>query len=45
MTHYDTPGQPLSQMRYVDTSAKAGEKHVYAFISVNSVGSKSVPSP
>ena len=44
MTYHDTPDQPLPQMRYVDTSAKAGEKHVYSVITVNSVGLKSLPS-
>jgi len=44
MTYHDTPSQPLSQMRYVDTSAKAGEKHSYSIVSVNSVGLKSQPS-
>ena len=44
MTYHDTPSQPLPQMRYVDTSAKAGEKHIYSIVSVNSVGLKSLPS-
>ena len=44
MTYHDTPSQPLPQMRYVDTSAKAGEKHTYSIVSVNSVGLKSQPS-
>ena len=44
MTYHDTPSQPLPQMRYVDTSAKAGEKHSYSIVSVNSVGLKSQPS-
>jgi len=44
MTYYDTPSQPMPQMRYVDTSAKSGEKHAYAVITVNSVGLKSEPS-
>lgn len=44
MTYHDTPSQPLPQMRYVDTSAKAGEKHSYSIVSVNSVGLKSRPS-
>ena len=41
MTYHDTPSQPMRQMRYVDAAAKAGEKHTYAVISVNSVGLKS----
>jgi 2-keto-3-deoxy-L-rhamnonate aldolase RhmA/pimeloyl-ACP methyl ester carboxylesterase len=44
MTYHDTPDQPLSEMRYLDTSAKAGEKHTYTVITVNSVGLKSNPS-
>jgi len=44
MTYHDTPSQPLPQMRYVDTSAKEGEKHVYSIVSVNSAGLKSQPS-
>jgi hypothetical protein len=44
MTYHDTPSQPLPQMRYVDTSAKAGEQHTYSIVSVNSVGLKSQPS-
>ena len=42
--YHDTPSQPMPQMRYVDTSAKSGEKHAYAVITVNSVGLKSEPS-
>jgi sugar lactone lactonase YvrE len=44
MTYHDTPAQPLPGMDYLDSSAKAGEKHTYAIISVNSVGLKSKPS-
>ncbi|MDB6020875.1 MAG: hypothetical protein JWQ04_732 [Pedosphaera sp.] len=44
MTYHDTPSQPLAQMRYMDSSAKADEKHTYTIISVNSVGLKSEPS-
>jgi pimeloyl-ACP methyl ester carboxylesterase len=44
MTFHDTPDQPLPEMRYVDVSAKAGEKHTYAVVTVNSVGLKSKPS-
>jgi hypothetical protein len=44
MTYHDTPSQPMPEMRYVDTSAKAGEKHTYAVVTVNSVGLKSKPS-
>ncbi len=44
MTYHDTPDQPLRQMRYVDGSATAGDKHTYAVITVNGVGLKSEPS-
>jgi len=44
MTYHDTPGQPMPEMRYVDTSATPGEKHNYSIISVNSVGLRSEPS-
>ena len=44
MTYHDTPSQPLPEMRYMDASAKSGEKHNYAVITVNSVGLKSEPS-
>ena len=44
MTYHDTPSQPMPQMHYTDSSAKAGEKHSYAVICLNSVGLKSVPS-
>lgn len=44
MTFHDTPDQPLSVMRYLDTSAGAGEKHTYTVVEVNSVGLKSQPS-
>ncbi len=44
MTDHDTPSLPLLEMRYVDALAKAGEKHRYAVITVNSVGLQSQPS-
>ncbi len=44
MTYHDTPDQPLPEMRYVDTSARLGEKHAYSVITVNSVGLKSEPA-
>jgi hypothetical protein len=44
MTYHDTPSQPMPEMRYVDASAKAGEKHSYTVVTVNSVGLKSAPS-
>ncbi len=44
MTYHDTPDQPLPQMRYLDASARAGEKHAYSIVAVNGVGLKSSPS-
>ena len=44
MTYHDTPAQPMPEMRYLDATAKPGEKHTYAVITVNSVGLKSEPS-
>src|SRR5437773_2054183 len=38
MTYHDTPAQPLPAMKYLDTSARTGEKHVYTVMTVNSVG-------
>jgi hypothetical protein len=45
MTYHDTPSQPLSEMRYLDTSAKPGENRVYSVVTINSAGLKSEPSP
>ena len=44
MTYHDTPKQPLAKMEYLDASAKTGEKHTYAVVSVNSVHLSSEPS-
>jgi hypothetical protein len=44
MSYHDTPEKPLPELRFVDTSAKPGEKHAYAVVSVNSVGLKSAAS-
>jgi pimeloyl-ACP methyl ester carboxylesterase len=44
MTYHDTPSQPLPEMRYFDATAKAGEKHAYAVITVNGVELKSEPA-
>ena len=38
MGYHDTPVKPLPEMRYLDASAKAGEKHTYSVVTVNSVG-------
>ncbi len=34
----------MPEMRYLDTSAKSDEKHIYSVVTVNSVGLKSAPS-
>lgn len=44
MTYHDTPVKPLAEMRYLDATAKSGEKHIYAIVTVNSVGLLSTPS-
>ncbi len=45
MGFHDTPPKkPLPQMQYLDASAKAGEKHTYTVIEVNTVGLKSASS-
>jgi hypothetical protein len=44
LSYHDTPFAPLPQMRHVDTSAKAGVKHVYTVIALNSAGVPSVAS-
>ena len=44
MTYHDTPVWPLKETKYLDATAKAGEKHTYTVITVNGVGLKSPPS-
>jgi poly(3-hydroxybutyrate) depolymerase len=44
MSYGDTPDPTQPEMRFVDTTAKAGEKHTYAVVTVNSVGLKSAPA-
>jgi pimeloyl-ACP methyl ester carboxylesterase len=44
LSFHDTPEEPLPEMRYVDTSAKPGEKHAYTIIGINSAGVPSQPS-
>ena len=39
-----SPEAPVPEMRYLDTSAKAGEKHRYAVATVNSAGLASKPT-
>jgi hypothetical protein len=44
LSYHDTPEAPLPQMRYLDKSARAGEKHTYTVITWNSAGVPSQPS-
>ncbi|HYG78176.1 MAG TPA: hypothetical protein VEK08_24435 [Planctomycetota bacterium] len=44
MSFHDTPEEPMPEMKFIDKTAKAGEKHSYSIISVNSVGLKSDPA-
>ncbi len=44
LLYSDTPVQPLVPMRYTDTKAKAGRKHIYRVVAVNTAGLKSKPS-
>jgi pimeloyl-ACP methyl ester carboxylesterase len=44
LSYHDTPEAPLPEMRYVDVSAKPGEKHTYSILTVNSAGVPSEPS-
>ena len=41
MSFHDTPEAPLPAMKFVDSSAKAGEKHTYRIATINGVGLKS----
>lgn len=43
LQYSDTPTQPLVELRFTDTTAKAGEKHTYRVIAVNTMGLKSQP--
>src|SRR5450631_3733581 len=44
LSYHDTPEGPLPEMRYLDVSAKPGEKHTYSILIVNSAGVPSEPS-
>ncbi|NBR06278.1 MAG: hypothetical protein EBT92_10950 [Planctomycetes bacterium] len=44
LQYSDTPTQPLVPMKYTDTKAEAGKKHIYRIIAVNTAGLKSKPS-
>ena len=47
LSYHDTPELPAAPavMRYLDVSAKPGEKHTYNILSINSAGLPSAPSP
>ena len=38
------PEPPVAEMRYLDRTAKAGEKHTYAVVTINSAGLRSKPA-
>jgi poly(3-hydroxybutyrate) depolymerase len=44
MSYHDTPEKPLPEMRFLDRTAKAGQKYEYRVIAMNSAGLKSEPS-
>jgi pimeloyl-ACP methyl ester carboxylesterase len=44
MSYHDTPEPPVAEMRYMDPTAKAGEKHTYAVVTINSTGLRSKPA-
>jgi pimeloyl-ACP methyl ester carboxylesterase len=46
LSYHDTPEGPAAapEMRYLDVSAKPGEKHTYSVLSINSAGVASEPS-
>jgi hypothetical protein len=45
MTYLDTPAQPLPEVRRLDTSDRAGERHVDRVVAVNGVGLRPEPPP
>src|SRR5262245_9949936 len=44
LQYSDTPTQPLIPLRFTDSMAKPGHKHIYRVIAVNTVGSRSEPA-
>ena len=44
LSYHDTPEGPPPEMRYLDVSAKPGEKQTYSILTVNSAGVPSEPS-
>jgi hypothetical protein len=45
MSYHDTPEKPLPEMRFLDMTARPGEKHAYRVLAVNGAGLKSEPAP
>jgi hypothetical protein len=45
MSYHDTPEKPLPEMRFLDMTARPGEKHTYRVLAVNGAGLKSEPAP
>ena len=43
LQYSDTPTQPLTPMQFTDITARAGQRHVYGVIAVNTAGLKSKP--
>lgn len=44
MSYHDTPEKPLPSLRFLDRTARPGEKHHYAVLAINGLGLKSEPS-
>ena len=44
LSYHDTPEGAPAEMRYLDVSAKPGEKHTYSILAINSAGVPSEPS-
>ena len=44
LSYHDTPERPHPKIRYLDASAKPGEKQTYSILTVNSAGVPSEPS-
>jgi hypothetical protein len=44
LSFHDTPEEARRPMRFVDTTAKPGQKHTYAVVELNSAGVPSKPS-
>ena len=46
LSYHDTPEGPpaAAEMRYLDVSAKPGEKHTYSILTINGAGVVSEPS-